>query len=88
MIARGATDGDSNRARKAYRRRLEVYEVRMKMHRGPIINFEREGLTGVATPHIDSLVIQATIVNYVVARVFVDIGRSVNIIFEEAFDQM
>lgn len=69
MITGGATDGDSNPARKAHRRRLEVFGVEVEMPRGPIISFGSEDLLGVNTPHSYALVIQATIANYLVARV-------------------
>lgn len=56
--------------------------------RSPVISFGSEDLFGVTTSHTDVLVIQAIITNYVVARVFIDTGSSVNIIFKDAFDQM
>lgn len=61
----------------------------MVTYRGPVISFGLEELSGVTTPHIDALVIQAIIVaNYVAVKVFVDTGSKVNIIFKDAFDQM
>ncbi|XP_074591091.1 uncharacterized protein LOC141846979 [Curcuma longa] len=41
-----------------------------------------------STPHDDALVIRATIANYDVARVFVDTGSSVNVLYKDAFDRM
>ncbi|XP_074569634.1 uncharacterized protein LOC141826287 [Curcuma longa] len=51
-------------------------------------NLRPQDLEGIKVPHDDALVIRATIANYNVARVFVDMGSSVNIIFKKAFDQM
>ncbi|XP_074560828.1 uncharacterized protein LOC141817025 [Curcuma longa] len=90
MIAGGPTDGDSNRARKAHGRRLETYSIgtNRKTYTGPDISFGPQNLEGVDTPHDDTLVIRATIANYDVARVFVDTGSSVNVLYKEAFDRM
>lgn len=85
---RVATDEDSNRARKAHGQRLENYGIKTKIRRGPVINFGPKVLVRVTTPHTDALVIQATIANYEVARVFVDTRSFVNIIFKDVFDQM
>lgn len=41
-----------------------------------------------STPHDDVLVIQATIVNYNVVRVFVDTSNSVNVLYKDTFDRM
>ncbi|XP_074560411.1 uncharacterized protein LOC141816556, partial [Curcuma longa] len=89
MITGGATDGDSNRARKAHSRQLEVCDVGGG-NRGddPTIGFGPQDLEGVETPHDDALVKMATIANYYISRVFVDTDISVNIIFKKAFDQM
>ncbi|XP_074579566.1 uncharacterized protein LOC141836059 [Curcuma longa] len=89
MITGGATDGDSHRARKARARQLEVHGVSSgRIMEGPIIGFGPQDLEGVETPHDDALVIQATIANYNIARIFVDTGSSVNVIFKAAFSQM
>ncbi|XP_073045532.1 uncharacterized protein [Primulina eburnea] len=87
MISGGATDGDSNRARKA-RGRRECLEVDNKRRDEPIISFGPEDLQGVSLPHNDALVIQARIANYDVLRIFVDNGSSVNVIFKDALIQM
>ncbi|XP_075473962.1 uncharacterized protein LOC142505021 [Primulina tabacum] len=39
-------------------------------------------------PHNDALVVTATVVNYDVARIFIDNGSSVNILFKITLDQM
>ncbi|XP_075503974.1 uncharacterized protein LOC142541301 [Primulina tabacum] len=89
MISGGPTDGDSNRARKASSRRLENMEISSTRTRsGPMITFGPEDMKGVADPHNDALVIRAMIANYEVARIFVDSGSSVNVLFKEAMDQM
>ncbi|XP_074575273.1 uncharacterized protein LOC141831769 [Curcuma longa] len=90
MISIGPTDGDSNQARKASVRQLEVYSVGTNQGdvQGPSISFGPHYLEGVFTPHDDVLVIQTTIANYDVARVFVDTGSSVNVLYKDAFDQM
>ncbi|XP_074574021.1 uncharacterized protein LOC141830496 [Curcuma longa] len=89
MITGGATDGDSHRARKAHSRQLEVCGVgKGSREEGPILGFGPHDLEGVETPHDDALVVHATIANYNIARVFVDTGSSVNIIFLKAFAQM
>ncbi|XP_074565166.1 uncharacterized protein LOC141821717 [Curcuma longa] len=89
MITGGATDGDSNRARKAHSRQLEVCGVGGgNRGNGPTIDFRPQDLEGVETPHDDALVIKAIIANYDISRVFVNTGSSVNIIFKKAFDQM
>ena len=90
MIAGGPTDGDSNRARKAHARRLEIHAVGCSMERaaGPEISFGPKDLEGVEIPHDDVLIIKAVIANYAIARTFIDTGSSVNIIFKKAFDQL
>ncbi|XP_073120902.1 uncharacterized protein [Henckelia pumila] len=88
MISRGSTDGDSNRARKAWSRRESLGVEEGRQGAGPIITFGPQDLEGVNLPHNDALLIQAWITNYDVRRVFVDSGSSVNVLFQEAFEQM
>ncbi|XP_073153008.1 uncharacterized protein [Henckelia pumila] len=90
MILGGTTDGDSGRARKAHGRRLENFEVNSQLScpNDPNINFGREDLKDVVVPHNDPLLVTLIIANYDVARIFVDTGSSVNIIFKETLDQM
>ncbi|XP_073129096.1 uncharacterized protein [Henckelia pumila] len=90
MISGGTTDGDSGRARKAHGRRLENFEVNSQLScpTDPNISFERKDLKDVVVPHNDPLLVTLTIANYDVARIFVDTGSSVNIIFKETLDQM
>ncbi|XP_074570551.1 uncharacterized protein LOC141827208 [Curcuma longa] len=90
MIAGGSTDGDSNRARKAHGRRLEAYSIGSSSAQahGPSIQFGPRDLEGVSLPHDDALVIRATIANYDVARIFIDTGSSVNVLYKDAFNRM
>lgn len=90
MILRGVTNKDSNRAKKAYGKKLENYGVGIERRKGigPRINFIPKDLVGVSTLHADALVIRTTITNYEVARVLIDMGSSINILFKDAFNQM
>ncbi|XP_075494787.1 uncharacterized protein LOC142532358 [Primulina tabacum] len=58
LISRGATDGDSRRARKAHGRRLENFEISrdVDLSQDPVISFGLEDLRGVVAPHNDALV--------------------------------
>ncbi|XP_073031146.1 uncharacterized protein [Primulina eburnea] len=87
MISGGSTDGDSNRARKS-RSRKECLEVEGMRGNEAVISFGPKDLKGVNLPHNDALVIQARVANYDILRVFVDSGSSVNVIFQDAFEQM
>ncbi|XP_073026686.1 uncharacterized protein [Primulina eburnea] len=51
-------------------------------------SFGPEDLRGVVTPHNDALVVTITIANYNVARIFIDNGSSVNVLFKSTLDQM
>ncbi|XP_073036579.1 uncharacterized protein [Primulina eburnea] len=90
MISGGATEKDSGRARKAHGRRLENFEISRgeDLPQDPIIGFGPEDLRDVVTPHSDTLVVTATIANYDVARIFIDNGSSVNVLFKSTLDQM
>ena len=90
VIAGGPTGGDSNRARKAGVRQLQIHAVGCSQERasGPEITFGPGDLEGVEVPHDDALLIKAVIANYTIHRIFVDTGSSVNIIFKKAFDQL
>ncbi|XP_073136910.1 uncharacterized protein [Henckelia pumila] len=89
MISGGTTDGDLGRARKAHGRRLENFEASAQLGypADPNISFGREDLKDVVIPHNDPLLVTLTIINYDVARIFVDTGSSVNIIFKKTLDQ-
>ncbi|XP_073138696.1 uncharacterized protein [Henckelia pumila] len=58
------------------------------VHSGPTLSFGPEDLKGVSSNHNDALVIRAMVANYDVARIFVDSGSSVNVLFQEAINQM
>ncbi|XP_073285001.1 uncharacterized protein [Primulina huaijiensis] len=88
MISGGATDGDSGRARKAHGRRLESLGVDLAPKSDPTISFGPEDLKGIMAPHNDALLVTLTVANYDVARIFVDTGSSVNILFKKTLDQM
>lgn len=79
---------DSNTTRKAYSCRLERFTIGTKHGpmSNPIISFGPSDLEGITTPHEDVLVIQITITNYNMVRVFVDSRNFINIIFKEAFN--
>ncbi|CAA0827106.1 Unknown protein, partial [Striga hermonthica] len=89
MIFGGATDGDSNRARKAYARehhgKIEVQQVE---ENGPVMNFVLADMGEVERPHNDALMITAQISGYEVQRIFVDTGSSVNVIFYNCLKRM
>ncbi|XP_073138612.1 uncharacterized protein [Henckelia pumila] len=72
------------------RRRLENFEVNPQLNHftDPNISFGKEDFKDVTIPHNDPLLVTLTISNYDVARIFVDTGSSVNIIFKETLDQM
>lgn len=74
MILGEATDRDSNWERKAHNHQLESFGV--DTERGqvedPINSLGPTNLQGLATPHDDTLVIRATIVNYDVTQLFID----------------
>ncbi|XP_073137462.1 uncharacterized protein [Henckelia pumila] len=89
MISGGPTDGNSNRARKTCSRKLINMEIDSQtVNTGPTLSFGPKDLKGVSSNHNDALVIRAMVANYDVARIFVDSGSSVNVLFQEAIDQM
>ncbi|XP_073309934.1 uncharacterized protein [Primulina huaijiensis] len=90
MISRGTTDGEYGRAWNAHGRRLENFEISRgaDLPQVPVISFGPEDLRGVVTPYNDALVVTTTIANYDVARIFIDNGSSVNVLFKSKLDQM
>ncbi|CAA0809108.1 Unknown protein, partial [Striga hermonthica] len=89
MIFGGSTDGDSNRARKAYARgRHGKVEVQQVDENGPVINFGPADVGEVERPHNDALMITSQISGCEVQRVFVDTGSSVNVIFYDCLKRM
>lgn len=81
---------NSNREKNAHSCRLKSFAIDNKCGpvEDPIISFGLLDLEGVTIHHDDVLVIQTTIANYNIVRVFVDSRNSVNILFKEAFDWM
>ncbi|XP_042396506.1 uncharacterized protein LOC121986617 [Zingiber officinale] len=90
MISGGPTDGDLGRACKSHKRRLEIHAVGCSQEQaaGPVISFRPQDLEGLELPHDDALIIKAIIANSLVARVFVDTGSSVNVLFRSTFEEM
>ncbi|XP_073152688.1 uncharacterized protein [Henckelia pumila] len=89
MISGGPTDGDSNRARKTNSRKLVNMEIDNQIvQNGPTLSFGPEDLKGISNNHNDALVIRVMVANYDVARIFVDSGSSINVLFQEAINQM
>ncbi|XP_042467469.1 uncharacterized protein LOC122050644 [Zingiber officinale] len=90
MISGGPTDGDSSRTRKSHELWLEIHAVGCSQEQavGPIISFGPQDLEGLDLPHDDALIIKAIIATNRVARVFVDTGSSVNVLFRLAFEEM
>ncbi|XP_075475717.1 uncharacterized protein LOC142510203 [Primulina tabacum] len=88
MISGGATDADSGRSRKVHGMRLESLGLDLIPKTDPIMSFGPDDLKDIVAPHNDGLLVTLTVVNYDVARIFVDIGSSVNILFKRTLDQM
>ncbi|XP_073153921.1 uncharacterized protein [Henckelia pumila] len=88
MISGGSTDGDSNRARKSWSKREVLGIEARRPDPCPVVTFGPEDLEGVCLPHNDALLIRAQVANYDIRRVFMDSGSSVNVIFQNAFEQI
>ncbi|XP_073129702.1 uncharacterized protein [Henckelia pumila] len=88
MISGGSTDGDSNRARKSWSKREVLGIEARRPDPCPVVTFGPKDLEGVCLLHNDALLIRAQVANYDIRRVFVDSGSSVNVIFQDAFEQM
>lgn len=54
----------------------------------PMIQFSPADLGSIQRPHNNALIITATIADYDVARTFIDVGSSIDIIFLECFECM
>ncbi|CAA0823048.1 Unknown protein, partial [Striga hermonthica] len=89
MIFGGPTDGDSNKARKAYSRgkhtKVEVHQVD---EGGPVMNFGLADVGKVERPYNDALIITTQVSGYEVQMVFIDTGSSVNVIFYDCLKRM
>lgn len=53
-----------------------------------VITFSKDDARTIHIPHHDPLVIESQIPNMIVARVLVDNGSSVNILFKAAFEKI
>ncbi|XP_073061687.1 uncharacterized protein [Primulina eburnea] len=69
---------------------LENFEISRgaDLPQDPVISFGPDDLRGIVAPHNDALVVMATVSNYDVARIFIDNGSSVNILFKSTLDKM
>ncbi|CAA0814745.1 Unknown protein, partial [Striga hermonthica] len=89
IIFSGLTNGDSNRARKAYARGKHAkVEVQQVDEGGLVMNFGPADVGEVERPHNDALMITAQVSEYEVQRIFVDTGSSVNVIFYDCLKRM
>ncbi|XP_010243719.1 PREDICTED: uncharacterized protein LOC104587707 [Nelumbo nucifera] len=76
-------------ARKAYFRQLSIQGPILKRKKQKeTLSFTDEDLKGVAVPHDNTLVVSTIITYFVVKRILVDNGSSVDILFYEAFEKM
>ncbi|XP_024014533.1 uncharacterized protein LOC112088483 [Eutrema salsugineum] len=75
---------------KAYQRRAEAKENWAEPTDIPntVISFAEEETAGIDRPHNDPLVVELTIRDHDVARVLIDTGSSVNVIFRETLRRM
>ncbi|XP_024005030.1 uncharacterized protein LOC112082163 [Eutrema salsugineum] len=75
---------------KTYQRRAEAKENWTEPTDIPniVISFAEEETAGIDRPHNDPLVIELTIRDHDVARVLIDTGSSVNVIFRETLRRM
>lgn len=53
-----------------------------------VLEFGPKDLRGIVTSHNDVLVIRAIVANYEIARVFINVGSSINILFKTDLKQM
>lgn len=92
IIISGPVGGDSNRARRTHLSQLRQLQFQVDEWQGkpqtPSITFGSGDKTGIQQSHNDGLVITAMVANYDIARILVDTGSSVDIIFFECFNQI
>ncbi|GAA0161973.1 hypothetical protein LIER_18168 [Lithospermum erythrorhizon] len=83
-----AGGGDSRNSRKGYARR-SIYAINQAPSvKGDPVIFTNEELIGIEFPHDDPLVIAPIIANFVVKRMLVDTGSSVDILYIGTFDKL
>ena len=94
VITGGMAAGETSRSsRKAYARQIHNVLVTQKSNKKPRvedlpITFTEEDACKVFHPHDDALVVTMEIAGYSTRRVLIDNGRSVDIIYLTAFQQM
>ncbi|GAA0166191.1 hypothetical protein LIER_21405 [Lithospermum erythrorhizon] len=80
--------GDSRNSRKGYARRL-IYAIdQAPAIKGDPVIFTDEELIGIEFPHDDRVVIAPVIANFMVERMLVDRGSSVDILYISTFDKL
>ncbi|XP_059446529.1 uncharacterized protein LOC132178089 [Corylus avellana] len=87
--------GESNSARKAHARRVNVDDVFLlerpskAQKKDPmILSFSEDDAEGVAMPHNDALVVKVTVGNHSIHRILVDNRSSVDILYWPVYKQM
>ncbi|KAL2248362.1 UNVERIFIED_CONTAM: hypothetical protein Sindi_2688500 [Sesamum indicum] len=88
MIAGEPIESDSHHARKAQVREAHNITLKEILDVEALEDFGRVERFGPKTSHNDALVITALLTNYKVGRIFIDLGSSADILFDEAYDQM
>lgn len=88
MISRGSTSGDPNQPRKCHSQEECMAITQLEALTGLVLGFDLNDLEGVFTRHSDALVLQDTIANFDIDRVFVDTCSSVDILYWSALEQM
>lgn len=63
-------------------------DARSKVLEIPALGFGPQDIEGVSMPHNDVLMVYVTLANHEVARVFMDVGSSINVIFQDTFEWM
>lgn len=79
-------DGNSNRTWKRHNRVEWMVVSALEVESGPVIGFGLGDLEGVTTPYSNALIIRATMANYDIARIFVDVDSLINVLFWEALE--
>ncbi|XP_010276733.1 PREDICTED: uncharacterized protein LOC104611412 [Nelumbo nucifera] len=83
-----AARGESSSGCKKYARLCEIDNCGHKKKCGLSITFTDNDLWGVQTPHDDALVIIAEVSNFEIRLIMVDIGSSVDVLFEDVFEKL
>ncbi|GAA0185607.1 hypothetical protein LIER_32894 [Lithospermum erythrorhizon] len=83
-----AGGGDSRNSRKSYARRTVYAITRTSSVKSNPVVFTEEELMGIEFPHDDPVVIAPVIANFMVERMLVDTGSSVDILYLGTFDKL